>query len=124
MSKESAAEIGRIGEVEAERFLKKKGYRILFRNWRSPRWGEIDLIAVDKGTLVFVEVKTRSSDSRGQPYDAVNFYKLRTLKRAAFYFKRENPQTPGPMRIDVVSVNLDGKMKIEHFQSIYDDSPS
>ncbi len=59
-----------IGENAAAEFLKKKGYVILERNFRKG-YGEIDIIAVKKGTLVFVEVKTRSSDKFGTPLDAI-----------------------------------------------------
>jgi putative endonuclease len=66
--------LGSKGEDLAVRFLEKKGYRILSRNFRTPV-GEIDVIAEDRNTLVFIEVKTRTDDSFGHPFEAVTFRK-------------------------------------------------
>lgn len=116
----TSSEIGIVGEQKAVEFLKKKGFRVIARNWKAPRWGEIDIIAVEKDTLVFVEVKTRSGSGFGMPYDSVNYYKLKTLVRAAQLYKKENPNTPESTRIDVVSIVLGNKNSIEHFINVYD----
>lgn len=118
-----ASVVGKQGEEIAVNFLKKQGYKILFRNWRTPRWGEVDVVAIDKSDLVFAEVKTRTTLYSGEPLEAVNFYKLRTLKRAALFFKEQYPKTPAALRIDVVSVLLAKNPPIvEHFRSVYDDT--
>ncbi len=119
-----SAEVGKRGEDLAVSYLRKLGYQILFRNWKTPRWGEIDIVAREGGDLVFAEVKTRSRLGVGEPFESVNFYKLRTLKRAAFYFKERYPKTPNSLRIDVLSVVLNEPPKIEHFRNIYEDTVS
>ncbi|MBI3290392.1 YraN family protein [Candidatus Microgenomates bacterium] len=101
---------GKLGEEYALGLLKKNGYRILAQNFYS-RFGEIDIVAVDKKDLVFVEVKTRWSKSFGNPEEAVTPLKLRHLTRAAEYFKLMNPHTPDIMRFDVVATDIkDGKV--------------
>lgn len=117
-----ASQVGRHGEDIATAFLKRQGCKILFRNWRTPRWGEVDVVAIDKNDLVFVEVKTRTTLYSGEPLEAVNFYKLKTLKRAALFFKQQYPKTPVALRIDVVSVLLAKKPSVEHFRSVYEDT--
>ena len=92
------------GEQEAETLLKGKGYRILGRRVRVGRRDEIDLIARDDSSLVFVEVKTRRNADFGRPGDAVAREKQRTLSRAALrYMNRLNPR-PDYFRFDVVEV--------------------
>ncbi len=113
------SEVGREGERLAENFLRRLRFGILARNWKSRRWGEIDLVAKDKDCLVFVEVKTRTANEFGQPFEAVNYYKIKSLVRAAHNYKLQNPATPDSMRIDVVSVVLRTPPKIEYFQSVY-----
>lgn len=83
-----------------------KGYTILERNYRSGRWGEIDLICQEGGDLVFVEVKTRRSANYGQPVEAVSWGKRQRLMRAAQQYKLTHPTTPDSMRFDVVAVTL------------------
>ncbi len=117
-----ASLVGKSGEDIAVDFIKKQGYKILFRNWRTLRWGEVDIIGIDKNDLVFVEVKTRTTLYSGEPLEAVNFYKLRTLKRAALFFKQQYPKTPSALRIDVISVLLAKNPSIEHFRSVYEDT--
>jgi len=94
----------RWGEAIAAWVLRFKGYRIEARNWRCPQ-GEIDLIAWDGDTLVFVEVKTRSSGAAGDPEDAVDSRKRRQLVRLAdIYLARLAAETP-PCRFDVVAID-------------------
>ena len=100
---------GNAGEAVAERFLKRQGYKILERQYRS-RLGEIDLIALDRsesrgGCVVFVEVKTRRSDSAGRPEDAVTLAKQRQLTRLALeYLKRQGWLHGRRCRFDVVAI--------------------
>ena len=118
----SVSNVGRDGEQIAADFLKKLGYKILCRNWKTPRWGEIDIVALDGKDLVFAEVKTRTTLYGGEPLEAVNYYKLRTLKRAALYFKEANPNTPNSLRIDVLSIILFNPPVIEHLKNVYEDT--
>ena len=115
----SNIEIGRIGENIAVKYLKRHGYKIIDRNFRSRRWGEIDIVATKNNTLVFVEVKTRVGTEHGEPVEAVTPFQLRALKRTGQHYKTENPDTPEAFRIDVVSIVLDHDthepLKIELF---------
>lgn len=111
---------GKRGEDIAVAFLKKKGFTILDRNFRI-RGGEIDIVAQDKKTLVFIEVKTRSSSEFGSPFEAITPWKLRALIRTAQFYKAKHPQLPDLMRIDAVGVMVDyqqGTTKVEHIENI------
>lgn len=93
---------GKLGESIAERFLEKKGYEILEKNFRC-RLGEIDLIAKEGGEIVFVEVKSRHGSSFGFPEEQISRKKQRKLGRLAeFYLKRRRQDEPA--RIDVVAI--------------------
>lgn len=81
---------GNYGEDLACKFLQKLGYKILERNYRI-RGGEVDIVAKDKGTLVFVEVKTRYSKDFGPPAEAMTYWKIKALlKTARFYIQKIN----------------------------------
>ena len=98
---------GRPGELLAEKFLRKKGYEILERNFRCSL-GEIDLIAKEGGEIVFLEVKSRKGTAFGFPEEQITWKKRRKLWRLAeFYLKRCRQDSPA--RIDIVSVLLDEK---------------
>jgi len=99
-------EFGQSGENKAEEYLKSRGYQILDRNFRS-RFGELDLIALDDTTLVFVEVKTRSSNNFGRPEEAVTAKKLAHIKLTGEYYASLHPNLPTSHRIDVVSIESD-----------------
>ena len=77
--------LGKKGEVVAAKFLKKKGYKILQRNYRR-KTGEIDIICYERGSIVFVEVKTRGSDSYGPPELAVTEAKKKQIIKFRFTF--------------------------------------
>jgi putative endonuclease len=98
--------MGRAGEEVARRFLCGRGYRILERNYRC-RFGEIDLIARDGGTLVFIEVKTRRSPAFGGPAAAVTAQKQRHLIKASQLFLAQRGWAEEPCRFDVVTVVMD-----------------
>lgn len=100
-------EIGKLGEEIATKYLKRHGYKILERNFRSKRWGEIDIVATKDDVLVFVEVKARIGSKYGQPVEAVTPYKLQALKRTGQYYVMEHPDLPEALRIDVVAIVLD-----------------
>ncbi len=98
-------DIGKQGEDLAVQFLKKKGYKILERNFHK-RYAEIDIIAIDGDTLVFVEVKTRTSDEFGNPLEGIGPWKQKALKRAALFYKSIHQELPEGLRIDAVAVSL------------------
>lgn len=110
--------IGSKGEEIAADYLKKRGYSILYRNYKTP-YGEADIIIKDNDTVVFVEVKTRSNISFGQPFEAVNFKKQERLKRIAlFYMKNIHRQIK--IRFDVISISSeDGRDKVEHIKEAF-----
>jgi len=101
-----ASRPGNAGERAAFRFLVSNGYKPLVRNYRS-RWGELDLICRDKGTLVFVEVKSRDREAWGRPADAVDLTKQRRLIRTAQAYLQELEEDEMPLRFDVVEVELE-----------------
>ncbi|HXD27539.1 MAG TPA: YraN family protein [Arthrobacter sp.] len=96
-------QLGNTGELLAAQFLADRGMRVLARNWRC-RTGELDIVAVDGGTIVAVEVKTRSGLGFGHPAEAVDARKLLRLHRLASAWCRENGCGRQRRRVDVVSV--------------------
>jgi putative endonuclease len=95
---------GRWGEKRAEKFLKKSGYKILGRNVRSGKHDEMDLIARQDDTMVFIEVKTRKNETYGRPAAAVNRDKRRKLSRAAVNFLKKRKLRPPYIRFDIIEV--------------------
>ncbi len=95
--------LGKIGENLATAYLEKSGYKILVRNYRQ-KCGEIDIIAKDQGTLVFVEVKTRRTLSFGPPFAAVTEKKQRQIGKVAQDYLCRNHLFGRPARFDVVSI--------------------
>jgi putative endonuclease len=94
---------GRLAEALAAQFLEQQGLRILARNWRQPG-GEIDLVADDAGTCVFVEVRARTGLDFGHPLEAIGAAKRAQVVRAAkLYLHLESPRASG-YRFDVVGV--------------------
>lgn len=111
--------LGGEGEREAARYLRGQGLRILVRSYRTP-WGEIDLIARDGDTLVFVEVKARR---QGQPAEAVTPEKQRRLTLAALRFLKEHDLLEQRCRFDVMAlVWPDGQRlpNIEHIRHAFE----
>jgi putative endonuclease len=114
--------LGRRGEDEAARFLKRLGYKILARGRRLPT-GELDLVVLDGRTIVFVEVKTRSSSDVGHPEDAVDATKQRKLTRLAVTFMKRHGLLEFPARFDVVAITWPpgrGRPTVEHFKNAFD----
>lgn len=106
--------LGRYGEERACDYLSQNGYQILERNART-RHGEIDIVAKDGGTLVFVEVKTRTSQLAGHPLAAVTAQKMAKIRRlaAAWCSVKQVPNTQ--VRFDAIGVLLvGGRVNIEH----------
>src|SRR5712691_8113555 len=79
---------GELGEKLARRFLRKNGYKILYRNFRGRSGGEIDIVARDHDTLVFIEVKTRTREDFGRPVTAVDRQKQRRISRGGLAWLR------------------------------------
>ena len=97
---------GQWGENQAALYLRRQGYRILYRNFVPPGGGEVDLVCRDKpeDTLVFVEVKTRASEERGRPADAVDYDKQRRVARGAMVWLRLLNYPDIRFRFDIVEV--------------------
>ncbi len=113
-------DLGRKGEEVALRFLKKKGYRIIETNYVC-KLGEMDLIAKEKDTLVFIEVKTRTSMQFGPPQLAVTNFKQRQLSKVALNFLKEKKLEDVKARFDVVAILLSQKgEEIELIKNAFD----
>ena len=95
--------LGKSGEDTALNFLKENGYKILVKNYKT-KLGEVDIIAYDKGTLCFIEVKTRGSLRFGSPQEAVSHFKQRQISKVALQFLKRNNLLNKKARFDVVSV--------------------
>ena len=95
--------LGRAGEKRAVEFLKEKGYKILEQNFKT-HFGEIDAIARDGETVVFVEVKTRTDDTFGAPSEAVNFKKREKYFVVASEYLRNKGLLDVPSRFDVIEI--------------------
>ena len=114
--------LGPLGEREAERYLLRKGMIILFRSYQD-RVGEVDLIAVDQRTVVFVEVKTRSSDIAGDPEDAVDKGKQTKLTKTAIGFLKWHRLTDCAARFDVVAIrwpDTSAPPQIKHYKNAFE----
>jgi putative endonuclease len=101
-------ELGKKGEELALRFLKKKGYRIIEKNYIC-KMGEMDIIAKEKDTLAFIEVKTRTSTTFGPPQLAVNPKKQSQMSKVALNFLKEKKLEDVKARFDVVAILLGQK---------------
>lgn len=99
--------IGKRGEIEAALFLEKKGYKVLDRNYRC-RYGEIDLVARDGHTVVFIEVKTRGSDRFGAPLASVDAKKQKKILLTSQFYIESNRLFDADLRFDVVGIEING----------------
>ncbi len=126
----SSSKVGQIGEELAAGFLERKGYRLVLANFKVPVGrnrlgvsvtGEIDLIALDKDILCFVEVKTRSSDEFASPLAAVDLRKQRQIIRTAKVYRKIFSLNEIKFRYDVVSIVLveNSRPKIELFKGYW-----
>lgn len=95
--------LGKKGEEAAVGLLKDNGYKILLKNYKT-KLGEIDIIASDKGTICFIEVKTRQSDRFGLPTEAISDSKQRQISKVALMFLKEKNLLDKKARFDVVSI--------------------
>jgi putative endonuclease len=120
---------GKIGEDIAAKFLIRKGYKILERNWRM-KGGEIDIVAKDRDTMVFVEVKSRSSTEYGTGEEAITPHKKEKIINAAkacLQYKPARPYVPSkqagggedqPCRFDVISILFDKRRRVKEINHI------
>jgi putative endonuclease len=99
--------LGRLGERIACRFLMGRGYDVLARRFRG-RWGEVDIVAFDGETLVFVEVKTRASRDFGEPWEFVDWEKRQNIRRTAEEFVARFDLGAYAYRFDIVGVVAPG----------------
>ena len=109
------------GEREAKELLREKGYKILEMNWGS-KWGEVDLICLDKDVVVFVEVKAKTGYGYGAPWQMVSKRKLSQVRRIGGLFLTEKGWQDKACRIDVVGVVFSraGKVvNIDHYENVY-----
>ena len=111
--------LGRRGERAAEKYLRRNGYRIVARNFRAAG-AEIDIVAMDGETLVFVEVKTRRGRDAGAPEEAVDERKQKQIRRAAEMFAMRYREDEIEMRFDIVAVDASGKrLEIELLRNAF-----
>jgi len=113
-------ELGKLGEALAYKRLKRLGYKKIIRNYRCPL-GEMDLIATDGDTLVFIETKTRRGRSIGYAKEAVNARKKHQLSKVALFYMKSNNCCEAKARFDVIAVSLlQGKPQIEVIKNAFD----
>ncbi len=117
-------EIGRWGEEIAATYLKRKGYSIVLKNFYTSE-GEIDIIALqeenEERTLIFIEVKTRTSEKYGFPEEAITMKKWDHMLKAVDRYFQEHPENSEAWQIDVIAVqrlNKDQSPNIEHFENV------
>lgn len=106
---------GREGEQRAVEFLLKKGYQIIERNWRT-RFGEIDIVAKDKEVIVFVEVKTKTGNQFGEPWEMVNRRKLEQVRKMGEVYLTKNGLSDAVARVDVIGVWLNRDYRVEKIE--------
>ena len=120
---QSRIALGKTGEDLACRELERRGYEIVARRYRL-RGGELDIIARDGATLVFVEVKAREGRAFGEAVEAVTMIKRRRIAQLALDYVARHHLTASPCRFDVVSIHLDaatdGGPVVEVFQNAFD----
>ncbi|MGI9951054.1 YraN family protein [Moorellaceae bacterium AZ2] len=109
--------IGRQGEEAAAAFLQEKGFRLRERNFRCGL-GELDIVAEEGGEIVFIEVRTRSSNLLGTPQESVDWRKQHRLRRLAAYYLQQKGLAGLPCRFDVVAVWLDKRGGVERIELV------
>ena len=113
-------EYGKKGEIDAVRYLKKNGYRIIEKNYRT-RLGEIDIIAKDGKTIVFVEVKARRSIRYGHPKWAITPTKKRNMSMVALHYLKSTRQNKAKARFDVITIHPEeNSMRIELIKNAFE----
>lgn len=112
--------LGTFGENLAVEFLKNRRFQVLCVNYRC-RYGEIDIVAMERNTLVFIEVKTRSSEDYGKGMEAVNYKKQKKIRRIAVNYLSENTLPFSEIRFDVIDITVNEKLpsRIEHIKNAF-----
>lgn len=114
----SNRQLGILGEDFAQQWLTRHGYQILDRNWRGSRV-ELDLVARKNNLIIFVEVKTRSSNYCGHPAEAVTYLKLQNIKSAALQWLNSHNLKSSGIRIDVLALQFDGEsFQVTHIPGV------
>ncbi|MEK7689110.1 MAG: YraN family protein [Deltaproteobacteria bacterium] len=112
--------VGKKGESLAAEFLRKNGYRIVENNFRN-RYGEIDIVAIEGKTVVFIEVKTKTNSKFGPPKMAVNLRKQRQLSKAALAYLTQKKLNNNPARFDVIGISMiEDKTEIELIKNAFE----
>ena len=114
--------LGDRGERAAVKYLMKHGVRIVARQYRNS-FGEVDIIAQDGKVTVFVEVKTRTSTSDGQPFEAVDLRKQEKITRIALAWLKKHGRLDQPARFDIISIlwpEESGEPQIRHFRNAFE----
>ena len=117
-------QLGTFGERVAIAHLEEKGYRIRETNFRV-REGEIDIVAEQGDTLVFVEVKTRRGDAMGSAKESIGWRKAQSLLLAAQAYEERHEELPPGRRIDVIAIDLDADgelLSVEHIESAVEET--
>lgn len=114
-------DLGRAGEQIAARYLTREGYVLLSRNWRCQH-GELDIVALDHDEIVVVEVKTRTSERFGHPFEAIDRRKLARVWRLAMWWCATNHDAAhgAPIRVDAIGLTGrgDGTFRLEHLRDL------
>ncbi len=110
-------DFGKRGEDLASEYLKDRGYKILQKNFKS-KTGEIDIVALEKDVLVFIEVKTRYNQKFGLPEEAVTPWKINKIVRTGDYYRMLHPKSPEGLRIDIVSILMSPAGEAEEIRLI------
>ena len=114
-------ELGACGEKMAVSYLRARGFKVLYRNYRGPRGGELDIVARDRDVLCFIEVKTRRKRSGSRPLDAVHRAKQELIERGANAWLNLLPNTDFLWRFDVIEVILEEGVRphVVHVQDAF-----
>jgi putative endonuclease len=107
VEQKTTSKIGKLAEDFAVKLLIQKNYKVIDRNFRS-KFGEIDIIAIKDGFLIFVEVKARWSLKFGSPEESVTSEKIWKIGKTGEYYSILHPKLPKKLRIDVVALTIEG----------------
>lgn len=112
---------GKIGEKAAENYLIKQGYTILHTHFTT-HWGELDIVAKKGDKLIFFEVKTRTGETKGRPYESITKVKIEHLKRSMQMYLQKYKYPHLKLSLDAISVILDVHQQLldlKHYENIY-----
>lgn len=111
--------IGRMGENIANRYLRAEGYEILETNFRT-RYGELDIVAQTEGTIVFIEVRTRTSAILGSSWESITFFKQQQVRRMASIYLSHHHMAEVHVRFDVIAIFIKNrKANLRHLKDAF-----